>query len=103
GVHELGIRRARGRIESGDAAHGTHTAWAVRGRLVPCGASTGRRRLEVLQRPPGAPAWGFRNCRPDASAGRGGERGTLARTRAGGPGTGTLRAAHSLDGARSRS
>ena len=102
GVHELGIRRARGRIESGDAAHGTHTARAVRGRLVSCGASAGRRRLEALQRAPGAPAGRVRDRSPHAPAGRGRERGTLARAGAGGAGTRALRAAHALDRAGSR-
>ena len=102
GVHELGIRRARGRIESGDAAHGTHTARAVRGRLVSCGASAGRRRLETLQRAPGAQARRVRDRCPHAPAGGGRERGPLARAGAGGSGAGALRAAHALDRAGSR-
>ena len=70
-VHALGIRHPGGRIESGDAAHGTHTARAVRGRLVSCGAAVGRRGLEALQRTPRTQAGRVRGRCPDASAGRG--------------------------------
>src|SRR4051812_33337868 len=80
GVHELRIRGARWRIESGDAAHGTHTARAVRGRLVPCGTPTGRRGLEAVRRATGEPAGWLHDRRAHAAPCGRGERGSLART-----------------------
>src|SRR6185436_205817 len=82
GVHELRSRGARWRIESGDAAHGTHTARAVRGRLVPCGTPTRRRGLEAFQRATGAPPGWLRNrgahAAPCGRRGRGSLAGTCA-------------------------
>ena len=100
GVHVLGIGRARGRIESGDAAHGSHTARAVRGRLVPCGAAARRSSLAAVQRSPGAAARRAADRGADAASGGGRGRGALARAGARGAGSRTLRAAHALDRAR---
>ncbi len=71
GVHELGVRRSFRRIESGDAAHGGHTARAVRRRLVPCGAPVARRGVEPLLGSPGAAARRFCDRGARAAAGGG--------------------------------
>jgi len=104
-IDEPGARRARRRIESGDAAHaGDHARRPVRRRLLPCRTPARRRCLEGILRSPGAPPIRVSDRGADSSARSGGRRGRAGMGRAcvRGRRARTARPPHALDRSRSR-